>query len=55
VFHGDSDSLALLPILPRTLAGAAQVTEERIYPGGNHLSPWVTRDRQAAMLAIVTG
>jgi pimeloyl-ACP methyl ester carboxylesterase len=55
VFHGDSDTLAPLPILRRTLAPAARVTEERIYPGGNHLSPWVTRDRQAAMLAIVTG
>jgi pimeloyl-ACP methyl ester carboxylesterase len=55
VFHGDSDTLAPLPGLRRTLAQASHVTEERIYPGGNHFSPWVTRDRQAAMLAIVTG
>lgn len=55
VFHGDSDTLAPLPILRRTLAPAARVTEERIYPGGEHFSPWVTRDRQAAMLAVVTG
>jgi len=54
VFHGDSDTMAPLPVLRRTLAGAAHVTEERIYPGGMHLCPWVTRDRQAAMLAIVT-
>jgi pimeloyl-ACP methyl ester carboxylesterase len=29
--------------------------EERIYPGGNHFSPWVTRQRQAAMLALIPG
>jgi pimeloyl-ACP methyl ester carboxylesterase len=55
VFHGDSDTMAPLRTLRRTLAGAAHVTEERIYPGGMHFSPSVTRDRQAAMLAIVTG
>jgi len=55
VFHGDNDTLAPLPTLRRTLAPAAHVTEERIYPGGNHLAPWVTPDRQAAMLAIVPG
>jgi pimeloyl-ACP methyl ester carboxylesterase len=53
VFHGDSDSLAPLLLLRRTLAPAARVTEERIYPGGNHLSAWLTRERQAAMLAVV--
>jgi pimeloyl-ACP methyl ester carboxylesterase len=53
IFHGDSDSLASLPVLRRSLAGAARVTEERIYPGGNHFAPWVTRERQAAMLAVV--
>jgi pimeloyl-ACP methyl ester carboxylesterase len=55
VFHGDGDIMALLPVLRRSLAGAAHVTEQRIYPGGNHFSPWATRDRQAAMLTIVTG
>jgi pimeloyl-ACP methyl ester carboxylesterase len=52
VFHGDSDTMAPLPILRRTLGRAAHVTEERIYPGGMHFSPWVTRERQAAMLAV---
>jgi hypothetical protein len=37
---------------PRPAPAAAT---PRIYPGGMHLSPWVTRDRQAAMPAIVTG
>jgi pimeloyl-ACP methyl ester carboxylesterase len=55
VFHGDSDSLAPLPVLRRSLARAARVKEERIYPGGNHFSPWVTRERQAAMLAVIPG
>jgi pimeloyl-ACP methyl ester carboxylesterase len=55
VFHGDSDTMAPLPTLRRTLARAAHVTEERVYPGGMHFSPWVTRDRQAAMLAVVPG
>jgi len=27
------------------------VTEERIYPGGNYFSPWLTRDRHAEMLS----
>ena len=55
VFHGDSDTMAPLPILRRTLAPAAHVKEERIYPGGMHFSPWVTRERQAAMLAVIPG
>lgn len=55
IFHGDSDSLAPLPVLRRSLTRAAHVTEERIYPGGNHFSPWVTRKRQAAMLALIPG
>jgi len=55
IFHGDSDTMAPLPILRRTLAPAAHVMEERIYPGGMHFSPWVTRDRQAAMLAVIAG
>jgi pimeloyl-ACP methyl ester carboxylesterase len=53
VFHGDSDSLAPLPVLRRSLARAARVKEERIYPGGNHFAPWATRERQAAMLAVI--
>lgn len=53
IFHGDGDGLASLPVLRRSLAGAARVTEERIYAGGNHFSPWVTRERQVAMLAVV--
>jgi pimeloyl-ACP methyl ester carboxylesterase len=55
VFHGDSDSLASLPVLRRGLAQAARVKEERIYPGGNHFAPWVTRERQAAMLSVIPG
>ena len=55
IFHGDSDSLASLPVLRRSLARAARVKEERIYPGGNHFAPWVTRERQAAMLALIPG
>jgi pimeloyl-ACP methyl ester carboxylesterase len=55
VFHGDSDSLAPLPVLRRSLARAARVKEERIYPGGNHFAPWVTRERQTAMLALISG
>lgn len=55
VFHGDSDSLAPLPVLRRSLARAARVREERIYPGGNHFAPWATRERQAAMLALIPG
>lgn len=53
IFHGDSDSLAPLPILRRSLAQAPRVKEECIYPGGNHFSPWATRERQAAMLAVI--
>lgn len=53
IFHGDSDSLAPLPILRRSLAGAADMREERIYHGGNHFAPWATRERQAAMLALI--
>jgi pimeloyl-ACP methyl ester carboxylesterase len=55
VFHGDSDSLAPLPVLRRSLARAARVKEERIYLGGNHFAPWATRERQAAMLAVIPG
>jgi pimeloyl-ACP methyl ester carboxylesterase len=53
IFHGDSDSLAPLPVLRRSLAQAARVREERVYPGGNHFAPWVTRERQAAMLDLI--
>jgi pimeloyl-ACP methyl ester carboxylesterase len=53
VFHGDSDSLAPLPVLRRSLARAR--VQERIYPGGNHFAPWATRERQAAMLAAIPG
>jgi pimeloyl-ACP methyl ester carboxylesterase len=53
VFHGDSDSLAPLPVIRRSLARAARVKEERIYLGGNHFAPWATRERQAAMLAVI--
>jgi pimeloyl-ACP methyl ester carboxylesterase len=55
VFHGDSDTLAPLPVLRRSLARAPRVTEQRIYPGGNHFAPWATRERQAAMLAAIPG
>ena len=55
VFHGDCDSLAPLPVLRRSLARAPRVTEESIYPGGNHFAPWVTRERQAAMLTLTPG
>lgn len=55
VFHGDSDTLAPLPVLRRSLARAGWVTEERIYPGGHHFAPWATRERQAAMLAVIPG
>jgi len=55
VFHGESDPLAPLPVLRRSLAGAARVTEDRIYPGGRHFAPWSTRERQAAMLAVIGG
>jgi fermentation-respiration switch protein FrsA (DUF1100 family) len=54
VFHGESDAQAPLPVLRRSLARAARVTEERIYPGGNHFAPWTTRERQAAMLAVIS-
>jgi len=53
LFHGDSDSLAPLPVLRRSLARAAHVREQCIYLGGNHFSPWVTRERQAAMLGVI--
>jgi pimeloyl-ACP methyl ester carboxylesterase len=55
IFHGDSDSLAPLPVLRRSLTRAAPIRQERSYPGGNHFSPWVTRERQAEMLAIIPG
>ena len=55
VFHGDSDTLAPLPVLRRSLALAGRVTEERIYPGGYHFAPWAARERQAAMLAVIPG
>lgn len=51
VFHGDSDTLASLPVLRRSLAGAAHA-EETIYPGGNHFAPWAARERQEAMLSL---
>jgi pimeloyl-ACP methyl ester carboxylesterase len=53
VFHGDSDSLAPLPVLRRSLAQGRM--QEHIYPGGNHFAPWATRERQAAMLAAIPG
>jgi pimeloyl-ACP methyl ester carboxylesterase len=55
IFHGDSDSLAPLPVLRRSLTRAAPIRQERSYPGGNHFSPWVTRERQAEMLAVIPG
>lgn len=55
VFHGGSDTLAPLPVLRRSLARAGRVTEDRIYPGGHHFAPWATRERQAAMLAVIPG
>lgn len=53
VFHGDSDNLAPLAVLRRSLAGAPRVTEDRIYPGGGHFAPWTTRESQVAMLNVV--
>jgi pimeloyl-ACP methyl ester carboxylesterase len=53
IFHGDSGTQAPLPLLRRSLARAAHVKHERIYPGGNHFAPWITRQRQAAMLAVI--
>jgi hypothetical protein len=47
--------LAPLPVLRRSLARAGRVKEERIYPGGHHSAPWATRERQAAMLAVIPG
>jgi pimeloyl-ACP methyl ester carboxylesterase len=55
IFHGDSDSLAPLPVLRRSLARAAPETKEHLYPGGNHFAPWATRKRQSAMLAVIPG
>jgi pimeloyl-ACP methyl ester carboxylesterase len=50
VFHGDHDGWNPLTALRRSLEGAAQV-HEHIYAGGDHLSPWTTRQRRGAMLA----
>lgn len=55
VFHGDRDTQAPSPVLWRSVARAARVMEKRIYPGGNHFAPWVTRERQDALLAIIPG
>jgi pimeloyl-ACP methyl ester carboxylesterase len=52
LFHGDRDGWNPLPALRRSLEGAARV-HEHIYPGGDHLSPWTTRDRRSAMLREV--
>lgn len=52
VFHGDRDGWNPLPALRRSLAGAAQI-HEHIYAGGDHLSPWTTRERRSAMLREV--
>jgi pimeloyl-ACP methyl ester carboxylesterase len=49
VFHGDHDGWNPLPALRRSLKGAARV-DEHIYDGGDHLSPWATRQRRDAML-----
>jgi pimeloyl-ACP methyl ester carboxylesterase len=51
VFHGDSDSLAPLPVLRRSLAQTR--VQEHIYPRGNHFAPWATRERQTAMLTAI--
>lgn len=53
LFHGDRDGWNPLPALRRSLEGAARV-HEHIYPGGDHLSPWTTKDRRSAMLREVT-
>jgi len=55
IFHGDSDSRAPLPLLRRSRTRAAPIRQERVYPGGNHFSPRVTRERQAEMLAVIPG
>lgn len=52
VFHGDRDGWNPLPALRRSLDGAAHI-HEHIYPGGDHLSPWTTRERRSAMLREV--
>ncbi len=52
VFHGDRDGWNPLPALRRSLVDAADV-HEHIYPGGDHLSPWTTRQRRSAMLREV--
>jgi pimeloyl-ACP methyl ester carboxylesterase len=49
VFHGDHDGWNPLPALRRSLEGASRV-HEHIYAGGDHLSPWTTRQRRSAML-----
>jgi pimeloyl-ACP methyl ester carboxylesterase len=49
VFHGDHDGWNPLTALRRSLEGAALV-REHIYAGGDHLSPWTTRQRRGAML-----
>jgi pimeloyl-ACP methyl ester carboxylesterase len=52
VFHGDRDGWNPLLALQRSLAGAPHV-HEHIYPGGDHLSPWTTKERRSAMLREV--
>jgi pimeloyl-ACP methyl ester carboxylesterase len=53
LFHGDRDGWNPLPALRRSLEGADRI-HEHIYPGGDHLSPWTTRERRSAMLREVT-
>ncbi|HEY6470281.1 MAG TPA: alpha/beta hydrolase [Candidatus Dormibacteraeota bacterium] len=52
VFHGDRDGWNPLPALRRSLVGAAHI-HEHIYAGGDHLSPWTTRERRRAMLSEI--
>ena len=50
-FHGEGDQWAKLDALTRALAGLPEVHWTTY--DGDHLSPFVTLERQAAMLAIV--
>ncbi len=53
LFHGDRDGWNPLPALRRSLEGATNI-HEHVFPGGDHLSPWTTKERRSAMLQEVT-
>ena len=54
VFHGERDNWSPLAGLRRQLANVPDV-RWTTYEGGDHLSPFVGRDRQAAMLDVAQG